>query len=64
MTRRYEVKPILKVTTSARPSPSADSTYIVTVEIENVTGSSNIELKQLSAMSATWDCSPMLSSST
>ncbi|EIW64369.1 uncharacterized protein TRAVEDRAFT_158546 [Trametes versicolor FP-101664 SS1] len=64
VTRRYEVKPILKVTTSARPSPSADSTYIVTVEIENVTGSSNIELKQLSAMSATWDCSPMLSSST
>ncbi|KAI0830719.1 ER-golgi trafficking TRAPP I complex 85 kDa subunit-domain-containing protein [Trametes gibbosa] len=60
VTRRYEVKPILKVTTSARPSASANETYIINVEIENVMGSSNIELKQLLTIGASWECSPML----
>ncbi|KAI0361180.1 hypothetical protein OH77DRAFT_1417397 [Trametes cingulata] len=59
VTRRYEVRPILKATTSARPSASLDQTYIVNVEVENITGMSNIELKQISTMSASWECSPM-----
>ncbi|KAH9858208.1 ER-golgi trafficking TRAPP I complex 85 kDa subunit-domain-containing protein [Lenzites betulinus] len=64
VTRRYEVKPILKVTTSARPSASTSETYVVNIEVENITGSSNIELKQLSTMGASWECSPMLPPST
>ncbi|KAI0778588.1 ER-golgi trafficking TRAPP I complex 85 kDa subunit-domain-containing protein [Trametes elegans] len=60
VTRRYEVKPILKVSTSARPSASADQTYIVNVEVENITSSSNIELKQLSTMSGLWTTSPQV----
>ncbi|KAI0639808.1 ER-golgi trafficking TRAPP I complex 85 kDa subunit-domain-containing protein [Trametes polyzona] len=60
VTRRYEVKPIMQVSTSARPSASGEQMYIVNVEVENVTGSSNIEVKQVSTMSASWECTPML----
>ncbi|KAI0652274.1 ER-golgi trafficking TRAPP I complex 85 kDa subunit-domain-containing protein [Trametes meyenii] len=60
VTRRYEVKPILKVNTSARPSASLDQTYVLNVEVENITNSSNIELKQVSTMSALWSCSPLV----
>ncbi|TBU62053.1 ER-golgi trafficking TRAPP I complex 85 kDa subunit-domain-containing protein [Dichomitus squalens] len=62
VTRRYEVRPILKVTTSMRPSGSSDHMYTIGVEIENTTGASNIQITQLSAMSATWRCSPLHSS--
>ncbi|KAI8981263.1 ER-golgi trafficking TRAPP I complex 85 kDa subunit-domain-containing protein [Trametes punicea] len=60
VTRRYEVKPILNITTSARPSASLDQMYILNVEIENLTGSSNVELKQVSTMSAVWECTSLL----
>ncbi|KAI0686194.1 ER-golgi trafficking TRAPP I complex 85 kDa subunit-domain-containing protein [Earliella scabrosa] len=59
VTRRYEVKPILKVTTSVRPSASPEQTYIVGVEVENTAASSNIQVTQVSTMSALWTCSPL-----
>ncbi|KAH9897998.1 ER-golgi trafficking TRAPP I complex 85 kDa subunit-domain-containing protein [Cubamyces lactineus] len=59
VTRRYEVKPILNISTSARPSASSDQAYIVNIEIENVTNSSNVEIKQVSTLSGSWDCSPL-----
>ncbi|KAI0800868.1 ER-golgi trafficking TRAPP I complex 85 kDa subunit-domain-containing protein [Fomes fomentarius] len=59
VTRRYEVKPILKVTTSAWPSGFPDQTYIVGVEVENITGASNIQITQVSVMGALWSCSPL-----
>ncbi|CDO73209.1 hypothetical protein BN946_scf185007.g264 [Trametes cinnabarina] len=59
VTRRYEVKPILNITTSARPSASPDQMYIVNVEVENITNSSNIEVRQVSTMSASWECTSL-----
>ncbi|KAI0715153.1 ER-golgi trafficking TRAPP I complex 85 kDa subunit-domain-containing protein [Earliella scabrosa] len=59
VTRRYEVKPILKVTASVRPSASPEQTYVVGVEVENTAASSNIQVTQVSTMSALWTCSPL-----
>lgn len=58
VTRRYEVKPLLKLTTSMRPSGLPEQPYIIGVEVENSTGASNIQVRQLSTMSALWKCSP------
>ncbi|KAL7285211.1 hypothetical protein ACG7TL_000304 [Trametes sanguinea] len=62
VTRRYEVKPILNVSASARPSASPDQMYILNLEVENITGASNVEVKQISTMSASWECTPLLPS--
>ncbi|KAI1793952.1 ER-golgi trafficking TRAPP I complex 85 kDa subunit-domain-containing protein [Ganoderma leucocontextum] len=59
VTRRYEVKPLLKVTASMRPSGSPDQAYVIGVEVENATGASNIQVRQLSTMSALWKCFPL-----
>ena len=59
--RQYEVRPIIQITTSVRPSASSEQAYIVGVEVENITGSSNIEITQLSTMSALWSCKPLQS---
>ena len=57
--RHYEVKPILQVKTTLHPSASSNQTYIVDIEVENITGSSNIQLAQVSTMSALWGCEPL-----
>ncbi|KAM5531871.1 hypothetical protein V8D89_014425 [Ganoderma adspersum] len=58
VTRRYEVKPLLKLTPFMRPSGSPDQAYVIGVQVENTTGASNIQVRQLSTMSALWKCSP------
>ncbi|KAH9944035.1 ER-golgi trafficking TRAPP I complex 85 kDa subunit-domain-containing protein [Epithele typhae] len=57
--RQYEVRPIIQITTSVRPSASLDQSYIVGVEVENITGSSNVQITQLSTMGALWTCKSM-----
>ncbi|KAI0721227.1 ER-golgi trafficking TRAPP I complex 85 kDa subunit-domain-containing protein [Cerioporus squamosus] len=59
VTRRYEVKSIINITTSLRASASPEHSYIVGIEVENITGASNIQVTQLSTMSALWTCSPL-----
>ncbi|RPD64974.1 hypothetical protein L227DRAFT_571426 [Lentinus tigrinus ALCF2SS1-6] len=59
VTRRYEVRSILNITTSLRVSASPEQSYIVGVEVENIAGTSNIQITQLSTMSALWTCSPL-----
>ncbi|TFK91662.1 hypothetical protein K466DRAFT_482283 [Polyporus arcularius HHB13444] len=59
VTRRYEVKSIINITTSLRASASPEQSYIVGIEVENITGASNIQVTQLSTMSALWTCLPL-----
>ncbi|KAI0932025.1 hypothetical protein AcV5_004630 [Taiwanofungus camphoratus] len=59
VTRHYEVKPILKVVASSRPSGSPDHTFLLNVEVENATEISNVQLTQITTMSPLWACSPL-----
>ena len=42
-----------------RASASPEQSYIVGIEVENITGASNIQVTQLSTMGALWTCSPL-----
>ncbi|OBZ79321.1 hypothetical protein A0H81_00967 [Grifola frondosa] len=59
VTRRYEVRPIIRVAASSQPSQSSDHSFIINVEVENVSSSSNVVLSQISALSAVWICAPL-----
>ena len=55
--RRYEVRPILSFSTTARPHSSSAHEYAVNLAVENKTASS-ILFSQITTMSSTWACSP------
>ncbi|CCM05178.1 uncharacterized protein FIBRA_07387 [Fibroporia radiculosa] len=54
--RHYEVRPILKVVAHGRPSEALDQLFALSMEVENVTGFTGIQLSQLTTVSPMWLC--------
>ncbi|GBE78241.1 hypothetical protein SCP_0111240 [Sparassis crispa] len=57
--RHYEVRPVIHASASSRPSQSPDRSFVLNLEVENLTASNDIRLTQVTTMSGMWSCSPL-----
>lgn len=60
MIRSYEVHKLLDASVAARPSESPDHSFLLALEVHNVSSSENIQVTQISSLSAAWKCPPIL----
>ena len=60
MIRSYEVHRLLDASVVARPSESLDHSFLLALEVHNVSSSENIQVTQVSSLSAGWKCAPIL----
>ncbi|KAI0348507.1 hypothetical protein BDW22DRAFT_1350734 [Trametopsis cervina] len=59
LTRHYEVRQVLQLATTYEPSQSLSHAFLVNLDIENVTPSSDIRISQITTMSQSWSCTPI-----
>ncbi|KAG2075048.1 hypothetical protein BDR04DRAFT_1006461 [Suillus decipiens] len=59
VTRSYEVVQCLQVSTASHPSPSPDHSFSLRLDLTNILSSSNVEIDQVTTISACWSCSPL-----
>ena len=59
LTRHYEVRPILELSTSCEVAQSDEYPFTVYVDVKNTTSSSNVVISQISTLSPVWSCSAL-----
>ncbi|KAI0094770.1 ER-golgi trafficking TRAPP I complex 85 kDa subunit-domain-containing protein [Irpex rosettiformis] len=59
LTRHYEVKQTLQVSTSYEPSQSATKSYLVNIDLENTASTGEIYVSQIMTLSPSWSCEPI-----
>ncbi|KAI0697133.1 ER-golgi trafficking TRAPP I complex 85 kDa subunit-domain-containing protein [Cytidiella melzeri] len=59
LTRHYEVRQVLQLSTSYEPSRSTRDAYLVNIDIENVATTGDIRISQITTMSPSWFCAPV-----
>ncbi|KAJ7038336.1 ER-golgi trafficking TRAPP I complex 85 kDa subunit-domain-containing protein [Mycena alexandri] len=58
VTQYYDVRPILAVTANASPCHSPEHLFMVSLEVENVSGSQSIQLGRVTTLSPAWKFEP------
>ncbi|PCH33758.1 hypothetical protein WOLCODRAFT_60797 [Wolfiporia cocos MD-104 SS10] len=58
-TRQFEVKPIVKTLVTSVPSGSLKHSFLLNVEVDNITDTSTLRIAQVTTMSQTWSCIPL-----
>ncbi|KAG1875607.1 ER-golgi trafficking TRAPP I complex 85 kDa subunit-domain-containing protein [Suillus subalutaceus] len=59
VTRSYEVVQCLQISTASHPSHSLDHSFSLSLDLTNILSSSNVEINQVTTISASWSCSPL-----
>ncbi|KAI0788537.1 ER-golgi trafficking TRAPP I complex 85 kDa subunit-domain-containing protein [Abortiporus biennis] len=60
LVRHYEVRPILELSASFRPSQSSDHSFSVDFDVSNSSNFTGVQLSQITTMSPTWECKPLI----
>lgn len=60
VTRSYEVVQCLQISTASRPSHSPDHSFSLSLDLTNILSSSNVEINQVTTISANWSCSSLV----
>ncbi|KAA1467917.1 hypothetical protein DENSPDRAFT_856966 [Dentipellis sp. KUC8613] len=59
VTRCFEVRPLLSVSTIFEPSRTLDHLFLLNTEISNVSIWNDVVIQQLTTLSPTWQCTPV-----
>lgn len=60
VTRSYEVVQCLQISTASHPSHSPDHSFSLSLDLTNILSSSNVEINQVTTISANWSCSSLV----
>jgi len=59
ITRSYEVVQYLQFSSTSHPSHSPDRSFLLSLDLVNVSSSSYVRISQVTTISASWSCSPL-----
>lgn len=60
VTRHYEITPIFEISATSQPSRSVDNLFLLSLQLDNISSSSAVQLTQVTTVSPLWECKPIV----